>query len=101
MVSCRKHRRKTSRSWRGSWRGRRSHSVSTAVVLMNLGGPDSLASGEPFLANLFADPAIIDLPAVLRLPLARIVARRRAKVARRIYASLGGSSPLLANTEVQ
>jgi protoporphyrin/coproporphyrin ferrochelatase len=75
--------------------------MSTAVVLMNLGGPDSLTAVEPFLSNLFADPAIIDLPAVLRLPLARFAARRRAKVARRIYASLGGSSPLLANTEVQ
>jgi ferrochelatase len=75
--------------------------MSTAVVLMNLGGPDSPAAVLPFLSNLFADPAIIDLPSVLRLPLARIVARRRAKVARRIYASLGGSSPLLANTEVQ
>jgi protoporphyrin/coproporphyrin ferrochelatase len=75
--------------------------LSTAVVLMNLGGPDSLAAVEPFLSNLFADPAIIDLPAALRLPLARVVARHRAKVARRIYASLGGSSPLLANTEVQ
>jgi protoporphyrin/coproporphyrin ferrochelatase len=75
--------------------------MSTAVVLMNLGAPDSLAAVEPFLANLFADPAIIDLPAVLRLPLARLAARRRAKVARRIYARLGGSSPLLANTEEQ
>jgi ferrochelatase len=75
--------------------------MSTAVVLMNLGGPDSLAAVEPFLSNLFADPAIIDLPAALRLPLARIAARRRAKVARGIYANLGGSSPLLANTEVQ
>jgi protoporphyrin/coproporphyrin ferrochelatase len=75
--------------------------MSTAVVLMNLGAPDSLATVEPFLSNLFADPAIIDLPAVLRLPLARVAARRRAKVARRIYASLGGSSPLLTNTEAQ
>jgi protoporphyrin/coproporphyrin ferrochelatase len=75
--------------------------MSTAVVLMNLGGPDSPAAVEPFLSNLFADPAIIDLPAVLRLPLARFAARRRAKVARQIYASLGGSSPLLTNTEAQ
>jgi protoporphyrin/coproporphyrin ferrochelatase len=75
--------------------------MPTAVVLMNLGGPDSLAAVEPFLSNLFADPDIIHLPAGLRLPLARIAARRRAKVARPIYARLGGASPLLANTEVQ
>ena len=72
-----------------------------AVVLMNLGGPDSPAAVRPFLYNLFSDPAIIDLPRFLRLPLARFVASRRARVARDIYARLGGRSPLLANTEAQ
>ncbi len=32
-----------------------------AVVLMSLGGPDSAAAVEPFLFNLFSDPAIIAL----------------------------------------
>jgi ferrochelatase len=68
---------------------------------MNLGGPDSPAAIRPFLQNLFSDPAIIDLPAWLRLPLARIIAWRRMPAARRIYAQLGGASPLLANTIVQ
>ncbi len=72
-----------------------------AVVLMNLGGPDSLAAVRPFLVNLFSDPAIIGLPGLLRLPLARLVAWRRAQVARDIYVRLGGCSPLLANTEAQ
>ena len=72
-----------------------------AVVLMNLGGPDSLMAVRPFLYNLFSDPAIIRLPAVLRLPLAWLIAARRAPIAREIYAYLGGASPLLANTEVQ
>jgi protoporphyrin/coproporphyrin ferrochelatase len=72
-----------------------------AVVLMNLGGPDSPAAVRPFLYNLFSDPAIIGLPAPLRLPLAWLVASRRAPVARDIYANLGGSSPLLANTQAQ
>ncbi|MBV8133358.1 MAG: ferrochelatase [Alphaproteobacteria bacterium] len=72
-----------------------------AVVLMNLGGPDSLAAVKPFLVNLFSDPAIIGLPGFLRLPLARFVAWRRAPVAHDIYVRLGGRSPLLANTEAQ
>ncbi len=75
--------------------------MRTAVVLMNLGGPDLLAAVEPFLYNLFKDPAILRLPAPLRLPLARLIARGRAKVAREIYARLGGASPLLANTVAQ
>jgi len=72
-----------------------------AVVLMNLGGPDSLTAVRPFLYNLFSDPAIIRLPAPLRLPLAWAIAARRARTARGIYAQLGGASPLLANTEAQ
>ncbi|MBI3113452.1 MAG: ferrochelatase [Rhodospirillales bacterium] len=72
-----------------------------AVVLFNLGGPDSLAAVEPFLFNLFDDPAIIDLPTLLRRPLAKLISKRRAPTARAIYAELGGGSPLLAETEAQ
>src|SRR5205085_324606 len=48
-----------------------------------------------------SDPAIIGLPALLRLPLARLIASRRSRVAAEIYAHLGGASPLLANTKAQ
>src|SRR5260370_41342910 len=72
-----------------------------AVVLMKLGGPDSIAAVRPFLCNLFSDPAIIGLPAPLRLLLAWLIAARRARTARGIYAQLGGASPLLANTKAQ
>lgn len=72
-----------------------------AVVLMNLGGPDSPAAVRPFLYSLFSDPAIIGLPTLLRLPLAWVIAARRAATAQRIYAQLGGFSPLLANTQAQ
>ena len=72
-----------------------------AVVLMNLGGPDSPEAVRPFLYNLFSDPAIITLPGIFRYPLAWLIARRRSAVAGEIYAHLGGSSPLLANTEAQ
>jgi len=72
-----------------------------AVVLLNLGGPDSQAAVEPFLYNLFSDPAIIRLPQPLRWALARLISRRRAPVARAIYAHLGGGSPLLPNTQAQ
>ena len=75
--------------------------MKTAVVLFNLGGPDSLAAVQPFLTNLFDDPAIIRLPRIPRWLLARLVASRRAPVAREIYRHLGGSSPILANTEAQ
>ena len=75
--------------------------MKLAVVLFNLGGPDSLEAVEPFLNNLFSDPAIISLPTFLRNPLARLIARRRAPVAREIYAKIGGRSPILEETEAQ
>jgi ferrochelatase len=71
------------------------------VVLLNLGGPDDPSAVEPFLYNLFSDPAILRLPQPLRGVLAWLIARRRAKVAGAIYAQLGGASPLLANTRAQ
>lgn len=73
----------------------------TAVVLFNLGGPDSPEAVQPFLFNLFNDAAIIGLPSPLRWLLAKTISRRRAPVAREIYAELGGSSPLLGNTNAQ
>ena len=73
----------------------------TAVVLMNLGGPDSLDAVEPFLRNLFRDPAIIGAPGPVRRLLARLIARRRGPEAREIYRMIGGRSPLLAETEAQ
>jgi protoporphyrin/coproporphyrin ferrochelatase len=75
--------------------------VKLAVVLFNLGGPDSLDAVEPFLRNLFSDPAIISLPAILRLPLAWFIAKRRTPFAKDIYAKIGGRSPILEETQAQ
>jgi protoporphyrin/coproporphyrin ferrochelatase len=75
--------------------------LKLAVVLYNLGGPDSPDAVEPFLANLFSDPAIINAPGFIRKPLGRYIARKRAPVARDIYAKLGGRSPILEETEAQ
>ncbi len=72
-----------------------------AVVLFNLGGPDSPDAVRPFLFNLFRDPAIIDLPDPLRWLVARLISGRRAPVARKIYANIGGKSPLLELTRQQ
>ena len=73
----------------------------TAVVLFNLGGPDGLEAVQPFLFNLFNDPAIIRLPTPFRWLLAKLISRRRAPIAQEIYREMGGGSPLLPNTEAQ
>ncbi len=70
-------------------------------MLFNLGGPDSPEAVEPFLMNLFSDPAIIRLPQPFRWLVAKIISSRRAPVARAIYDRIGGRSPILPLTEEQ
>lgn len=70
------------------------------VVLLNLGGPDTLDAVEPFLNNLFNDPDIIDFPGsfLIRRWLAKQISTRRAPMASKQYAEIGGGSPLKAHT---
>lgn len=65
-----------------------------AVVLLNMGGPDSLDAVRPFLHNLFSDPEILPVPGFVRRPLAWWIARRRAPHSAENYRAIGGKSPL-------
>ena len=73
--------------------------VKTGIVMMNLGGPATLDQVEPFLLELFADREIIQLP--FQSWLGPFIARRRAPKVRKLYASIGGGSPILRLTEAQ
>jgi ferrochelatase len=75
--------------------------MKKAIILFNLGGPDKIENVEPFLFNLFNDPAILNLPTLLRYPLAKLISNRRAPIAKKIYKELGGSSPILKLTKEQ
>jgi ferrochelatase len=75
--------------------------MKKAIILFNLGGPDKLENVEPFLFNLFNDPAILNLPGFFRFPLAKLISKRRTPTAKKIYQELGGSSPILKLTEEQ
>lgn len=68
------------------------------VVLLNLGGPRRSEDVEPFLYNLFMDPAIIDIPlrGAARHLLCRLVSSLRAKKVARDYQQIDpdGGSPI-------
>jgi ferrochelatase len=68
----------------------------TGVVLLNMGGPDSLDDIEPYLRNIFSDAAILDMPLgfLLRPFLAPAIARRRAPKSAERYRLIGGKTPL-------
>ncbi len=73
--------------------------IKTGIVMLNLGGPATLDAVEPFLLELFADREIIQLP--LQRWLGPFIARRRAPAVRKLYADIGGGSPILRYTEAQ
>ncbi|WP_243372031.1 ferrochelatase [Geotalea sp. SG265] len=74
----------------------------TAVLLLQMGGPDSIEAVEPFLFNLFSDREIIKIgPAFLQPFIARFICRRRAPKVEGYYEKIGGKSPIRELTEAQ
>ena len=74
----------------------------TAVILLQMGGPDSLEAVRPFLLNLFSDREIIQIgPAWLQPFIARMIVRKRTPVVVEKYREIGGRSPIRELTEAQ
>lgn len=65
------------------------------LILLNMGGPDSLNSVKPFLENLFSDRDIIRLgPPFMQKPLSSLILKMKLKKSIMAYESIGGKSPL-------
>lgn len=72
------------------------------VILLNLGGPDSIQAVKPFLYNLFSDRQIIRLgPSFMQQPLACLISTTRSKKTEQYYKLIGGKSPILEITTAQ
>ena len=72
------------------------------VLLLNLGGPDSLDAARPFLYNLFSDRDIIRLgPSFLQKPIAWLISTFRSKKTIEMYRQIGNKSPILELTTAQ
>lgn len=78
------------------------NSAKTAVILLNMGGPEKSEDVRPFLYNIFSDREIIRLgPALLQKPLAWYIARKRAPKSIATYNRIGGGSPITSITLAQ
>ncbi len=79
------------------------NSNRVCVILLGMGGPDSLDNIRPFLYNIFSDREIIQLPggSLFQKPFAKLISKLRYKNVQKNYAQIGGSSPLLKWTESQ
>ena len=73
------------------------------IVLLNLGAPESLTDIQPFLYNLFMDPAIIELPfkGIFRHLFAYFISQRRSRKLKADYQAMGGGSPLTRFSQQQ
>lgn len=79
-----------------------SDKETIGVLLLNLGGPDSLQAVRPFLNNLFSDREIIKLgPSFLQKPTAWLISSLRSKKTKEMYSLIGGRSPILDITKAQ
>lgn len=72
--------------------------MKRAILLMNMGGPNSLDEVEVFLRNMFNDKRIIGAPKPIRALIAELIVWRRKKEAKNNYAALGGKSPIVEYT---
>ncbi|EGG22223.1 ferrochelatase [Cavenderia fasciculata] len=71
----------------------------TAIVMLNLGGPQNLDEVEPFLTRLFSDRDIIKLP--FQSIAGKVIAKRRTPAVRKLYEAIGGGSPIKKWTTLQ
>lgn len=71
----------------------------TGILMLNMGGPETLEEVHDFLYNLFMDTDLIQLPAQSRL--APVIAKRRTPNIQKQYHEIGGGSPIKKWTTLQ
>jgi protoporphyrin/coproporphyrin ferrochelatase len=76
--------------------------VKRAVLLLNLGGPQTQDQVKSFLFRLFFDPEIIRIPFdPLRALVAWLIATLRLEKSKALYRKIGGGSPIRRLTDEQ
>lgn len=66
-----------------------------AVILLNMGGPNSLDEVSSFLKNMFSDICILSVKnSMLRSMLGNIIVNNRVEKSKKIYEAIGGASPI-------
>lgn len=73
--------------------------MKTAILLLNMGGPNNLSEVKVFLNNMFNDKAIIGAPFFIRKFIAYWIVKNRLGEATKNYEMLGGKSPIVKNTK--
>ena len=69
--------------------------MKKAILLLNMGGPNSIEEVELFLRNMFSDPNILQTNSLIRKLVGSIIVKKRLHEAQENYKEIGGKSPLL------
>jgi ferrochelatase len=72
--------------------------MKKALLLLNMGGPNTIDEVELFLRNMFADKNILPMNPWMRKFIANIIISKRLEDVKENYRLLGGRSPLPALT---
>jgi ferrochelatase len=77
--------------------------MDRALLLLNMGGPNTIEEVELFLRNMFADKNILTMNPYMRKFIAKIIISKRLEDVKENYRLLGGKSPLpeLTNTLIE
>ncbi|MFK5881835.1 MAG: ferrochelatase [Sulfurospirillum sp.] len=73
--------------------------MKSAILLLNMGGPNNLSEVKTFLTNMFNDKAIISAPFFIRKFIAHSIVKNRLREATQNYKLLGGVSPIVGYTK--
>jgi len=68
--------------------------MKRAILLMNMGGPNSLDEVEVFLRNMFNDKHVINAPKPIRKIISKLITWQRKDEAKANYVRIGGRSPI-------
>jgi ferrochelatase len=73
--------------------------MARGLLLLNMGGPNTIGEVALFLRNMFADPRILPMHPFLRRMIGKRILKKRLNEAEENYRQLGGKSPLTEITQ--
>jgi protoporphyrin/coproporphyrin ferrochelatase len=76
-----------------------SQKVKTAILMLNMGGPQNTSQVHDYLLRIMTDRDMIQLP--FQSKLGPWIAKRRTPEVQKKYEEIGGGSPILKWTNIQ
>lgn len=76
-----------------------ANKTKTAILMLNMGGPQNTSQVHDYLLNIMTDRDMIQLP--MQSKLGPWIAKRRTPEVQKKYAEIGGGSPILKWTTLQ